>query len=72
MTLDEEHEIRRKSWALREAGKEEEAQALVKTIPMLPWMAKIFKEKKGLDFLLGMGWNMSAVEETYGKKWLEH
>jgi hypothetical protein len=39
---------------------------------MPPWAAKVFKEKKGLDFLLGMGWDMSAVEETYGKEWLKH
>jgi hypothetical protein len=72
MTFDEEHEIRRKSWELQEAGKEEEALALEKTIPMPPWMAQVFKKRKGLDFLLSMGWNMSAVEEAYGKAWLEH
>jgi hypothetical protein len=72
MTLHEEQEISRKSWKLREAGKVEDARTLEKTIPMPPWMAKVFKEKKGLDFLLGMGWNMSAAEEAYGKEWLEH
>jgi hypothetical protein len=72
MTIDEEHEINRKSWALREAGKEKEAQALAKTIPMAPWMAKVFKDKMGLDFLLGMGWNMSEVEKVYGNEWLKH
>jgi hypothetical protein len=72
MTLDEEFEISRKSWELDEAGKVEEARALYKTIPMAPWMAKVFKDRMGLDFLLGMGWNMSAVEATYGKDWLKH
>jgi hypothetical protein len=72
MTLHEELEISRKAFALRDAGKVEEARAMAKTIPMSPWMAKVFKEKKGLDFLLGMGWNMSAVEDAYGKEWLKH
>jgi hypothetical protein len=57
--------------ALEKEGKFEEAKALQREkIPMRPWMARVIKEKMGLDFLLSMGRNMTEVEEAYGKEWL--
>jgi hypothetical protein len=57
--------------ALEKEGKYEEADALERSqIPMPPWMARVFKEKMGLDFLLAMEWNMTDVEAAYGKEWL--
>jgi hypothetical protein len=57
--------------ALEKEGKREEAEALERTqIPTPPWMAKVIKEKMGLDFLLSLGRNLSEVEAAYGKAWL--
>jgi hypothetical protein len=71
MTLDEELKIGVESARLRAAGKEEESLAMAKTRPMPPWMAKVFKDKMGLGFLLDLGWNMDDVEAAYGKEWLK-
>jgi hypothetical protein len=57
--------------ALKKEGKYEEAKTLQREkIPMPPWMARVFKEKMGLDFLLSMECNMTDVEAAYGKEWL--
>jgi hypothetical protein len=57
--------------ALKKEGKYEEAMALQKAkMPMRPWVARVIKEKMGLDFLLAMEWNMTDVEAAYGKEWL--
>jgi hypothetical protein len=59
------------SIALKKEGKLKEAEALLnEKIPMRPWMARVIKEKMGLDFLLSMGRNMTEVEVAYGKEWL--
>jgi hypothetical protein len=55
---------------LYDAGKIEEARTLSKTRPMPPWAAEVFKKRMGLDYLLGMGWNMEEVVAAYGQDWL--
>jgi hypothetical protein len=70
MTLQEKLAINVKSAELRAAGKEAEALALDKTKPMPPFLAKIAKEKVGVDFLIKGGWNLLEAEEKYGKNWL--
>jgi hypothetical protein len=46
---------------------------LEKSIPMPPWMAKVFKEKVswGRDYLKNSGWNMAEVEAEFGPDWLD-
>jgi hypothetical protein len=57
--------------ALKKEGKFEEAEVLERTqIPMRPWMARVIKEKMGLEVLLSMERNMTEVEAAYGKEWL--
>jgi hypothetical protein len=51
MSLDERSAIFRKSDELRAAGKKEEALAMSKTCPLSPYLAKIAKEKIGVDYL---------------------
>jgi len=51
MTLKEKLAINVKSVELRAAGKEAEATALDRTKPLPPYLAKIAKEKIGVDFL---------------------
>jgi hypothetical protein len=70
MTLDEKLAISCKAAALSQAGDEEGASRLMKTAPMPPYLAKVIKEKVGLDILLKLGWNLSEVEAEYGSDWL--
>ena len=70
MTLDEKLNIACKAAKLREAGDREGYYNLMKTYPMPPYIAKVMKEKVGLDFLLNGGWNLSEVEAKFGSDWL--
>ena len=68
MTLDEKLAISIKAAELREAGDEEGAMRLMKTAPVLPYIAKVFKEKVGAEYLAG--WNLSEAEAEFGSGWL--
>ena len=70
MTLDEKLDIACRAAALRQAGDEEGYSRLIKTAPLPPYLAKVIKEKVGLDCLLNLGWNLSEVEAEYGSNWL--
>ena len=70
MTLAEKLAISNEACALWDAGDKEGYMRLTKLIPLPPFMAKIIKEKVGLDCLLNGGWNLSEVEEKFGSDWL--
>ena len=70
MTLDEKLAIACKAAALDDAGDKEGASRLIRTAPMPPYLAKVLKEKVGLDFLLNGGWNLAEVEAEFGSSWL--
>ena len=74
MTLDEKLAICCKAAELRKAGDKEGATRLMKTAPIPPYIAKVIKDKVGLDVLLSTGWNMSEVEAEFGSdcntKWM--
>jgi len=70
MTLDEKLAIGCKAAELRKAGDEEGYFRLIKKIPMPPYLAKIMKEKVGVDFLVNGGWNLSEAEAEFGQNWL--
>ena len=70
MTLDEKLAISCKAAALHDAGDSEGYTRLMKTLPMPPYIAKVMKEKVGLNFLLNGGWNLSEVEAEFGSDWL--
>ena len=72
MTLDEKLAIGCKAVELSKAGDKEGASRLVRSIPMPPYLAKVAKEKIGLDFLINGGWNLSEVEAEFGPDWLCH
>jgi hypothetical protein len=55
---------------LRREGKEDEATCLIRSVPLMPGMAKIFKEVYGADFVLECGYNLLEADEAYGKDWL--
>jgi len=71
MTLDEKLAISIKSAELREAGDEEGAMRLMKTAPMPPYLAKVYKEKIGAKQLIESGWNLSEAEAEFGPGWLD-
>jgi len=70
MTLDEKLKIGCKAAELRKAGDEEGASRLVRSIPMPPYLAKVAKEKIGVDFLINGGWNLAEAEAEFGIDWL--
>jgi hypothetical protein len=70
MSLEEQALIGRKAHTLMEEGKHEEASALRRSLPMPAYLAKVLKEKVGMDFLVQGGWNLAEAEATYGPEWL--
>jgi len=70
MTLDEKLAITNKAAALRKAGDEEGASRLLRSVPIPPYMAKVIKDKLGLDILLQCGRNLYEVEAEFGSSWL--
>ena len=70
MTLDEKLAISCKAAELRKAGDEEGASRLIRTAPMPPYLAKIYKEKIGVKQLIESGWNLSEAEAEFGPDWL--
>jgi len=70
MTLDEKLAISCKAAELRKAGDEEGASRLLRTAPLPPYLAKIYKEKIGVEHLINSGWNLSEAEAAFGSDWL--
>jgi hypothetical protein len=70
MTLDEKLAISNRAFALKETGDEEGFRRLLRTAPMPPYLAKIYKEKVGVEPLLKSGWNLSEAEAEFGSDWL--
>ena len=70
MTLDEKLTISNRAFELLEAVDREGYERLTKSIPIPPYLAKIAKEKIGLDFLINGGWNLSEAEAEFGQDWL--
>jgi hypothetical protein len=70
MSLEEKLKIGVQAVELRKQGKHEEAETLMKTIPVAPYLAKAAKETFGVDFLRQGGWDLSEANEEYGSDWL--
>jgi len=70
MTLDEKLDISNRALDLLDAGDREGYSRLIRTAPLPPYLAKVMKEKIGLEFLLKSGWNLSEVEAEFGHNWL--
>jgi hypothetical protein len=71
MTDEEIGDVIMESHRLREAGRMEEATALHRTIPVPAYLAKLFKEKVGAEFLINGGWNLAEAEAEFGSDWLD-
>jgi len=70
MSLDEKLAISRKAFELLDAGDREGYNRVMNTAPMPPYLAKVFKEKVGADFLIDGGFNLSEAEAEFGRDWL--
>jgi hypothetical protein len=70
MTLDEKLAVSNKALDLLDAGDKEGYSRLTRSIPMPPYLAKVAKEKIGVDFLINGGWNLSEAEAEFGAGWL--
>jgi hypothetical protein len=70
MTLDEKLSISNRALDLLDAGDREGYSRLMKTAPLPPYLAKILKEKIGVDYLINSGWNLSEAEAEFGSDWL--
>jgi hypothetical protein len=70
MTLDEKLSISNRAIAMIQAGNEKEGRRLLRTAPLPPYLAKIYKEKVGVEQLLASGWNLSEAELAFGTGWL--
>jgi len=70
MTLDEKLAISCKAAELFKNGDREGYINLMKTVPLPPYIAKVIKEKVGLDILLETKWNLSEAEAKFGSDWL--
>ena len=70
MTIEEKLSISNKAIAMIQAGDEEGGRRLLRTAPMPPYLAKIYKEKVGVKPLLESGWNLSEAEAEFGPDWL--
>ena len=70
MTLEEQAAITLKAFELKDQGKPEECERMLKHIPLQPYLAKFAKEHFGADFLVKYGWNLSEADAEYGPGWL--
>ena len=70
MTLDEKLAISVKACKLYQAGDKEGFSRVIRTAPMPAYLAKIMKERMGVDYLINGGWNLSEAEAEFGPDWL--
>jgi hypothetical protein len=70
MTDEEKVDTSYQACMLLRAGDREGYSRLTRSIPLPPYLAKVIKEKVGLDCLLNLGWNLSEVEAEFGSHWL--
>jgi hypothetical protein len=72
MTLKERLSITVRAIELKKAGKIEEGDALMKSVPLAPYLAKAAKEIFGAEALVATGHNLSEAEAEYGEDWLRN
>jgi len=71
MTREQKHEVLAKVKSLSDAGREDEADELLATFPVLPSVAMTMKQVLGLEYLKQSGINLYPAIEKFGEDWLE-
>jgi hypothetical protein len=70
MTQEERAVITLKALELRDQGKLQECEQMMKRKPLQPYLAKFAKDHFGSDFLIRFGWNLAEADAEYGPGWL--
>jgi hypothetical protein len=70
MTTEERLDVMMKAHEYLEAGNKAESQRLVLGLPMPPYLAELYKDCLGADFLIKGGYNLSDAEAEFGPDWL--
>jgi hypothetical protein len=70
MSLDEKLAIGCKAAELWDAGEKEGYANLMRTVPLPPYIAKVMKEKVGMEFFTRYNWNLSEVEAEFGPDYI--
>ncbi|MCL2600817.1 MAG: hypothetical protein FWD88_06520 [Treponema sp.] len=73
MTMEEQAEIALKAFALKDQGKPEECDQMLRQLPVPAYMAKFVKDHMeyfGEDFFEKYGFNLAEAEAEYGPDWL--
>ena len=73
MTQEERAAIALKAFELKNQGRPEECEQMLRQLPLQPYLAKFVKdhiEYFGKDFFEKCGFNLSEVEAVYGADWL--
>jgi len=72
MTQKERADIALKAFELKNQGKPEECEQVLRQLPLQPYLAKFVKdhiEYFGEDFFEKNGFNLSEAEAAYGSDW---
>ena len=69
-SAEEEDAVTQRALFLYEQGKDDEADALLYSLPMPAEYLQTIKEDMGLDTLIQEGVNLSKAVEKYGQSWL--
>jgi hypothetical protein len=70
MSLHDRLQIGVRAIELEKQGRKEEAQKLLHTTPLSPYLAKLYRDYIGADELKKSGWNLADAEAAFGPNWL--
>ncbi|GBU26526.1 hypothetical protein R84B8_00036 [Treponema sp. R8-4-B8] len=70
MTLDEKLATLNRAIELKKSGDREGYERLTRTVPLPPFLAKVMKEKVGMEFFTRYKWNLSEVEAEFGPDYI--
>jgi hypothetical protein len=70
MTLDEKLATINRAIEMEKSGDLEGYENLVRSIPLPPYIAKVMKEKVGIEFFKRYNWNLSEVEAEFGPDYI--
>jgi hypothetical protein len=70
MSLHDRLQISAKAIELEKQGKSAEAEQLHHTVPLAPYLAKLYRDYIGADELKNSGWNLADAEAAFGPNWL--
>jgi hypothetical protein len=70
MTTEEQLDVIMEADEYLKAGNKAEAQRLVLGLPMPSYLAELYKDCLGADFLIKGGYNLSDAEAEFGPDWL--